>query len=92
MTPTVTDTMEAKAKERLHRLIDEIPEGEVHTAERFLEYLTTADDPVLRALMNAPEDDEPVTDEDREALEEGRAALAAGDVITDEELSAELGL
>jgi len=92
VTPTVTDTMEAKAKERLHRLIDQIPEGEVHAAQRFLEYLTTMDDPVLRALMNAPEDDEPLSDEDREALEEGRRALAEGDVVTDEELSAELGL
>jgi hypothetical protein len=92
VTPAVTDTMEAKAKERLYRLIDQIPEGEVHTAERFLEYLTTADDPVLRALMNAPEADEPLSDEDREALEEGRRALAEGDVVTDEELSAEFGL
>jgi hypothetical protein len=58
--------MEAKAKERPHRLVDQIPEGEVHTAERFLEYLTTADDPVLRALMNAPVDDEPSTDDERE--------------------------
>jgi len=84
--------MEAKVKERLHELVDRIPEGEVHTAERFLEYLTTSDDPVMRALRNAPEDDEPLTDEDHEALEEGRRALAAGDVVSDEELRAELGI
>jgi hypothetical protein len=92
VTTTVTDTMEAKAKERLYRLVDQIPAGEVHTAERFLEYLSTSDDPVLRALMNAAEDDEPLSAEDREALEEGRRALAEGDVVTDEELCAELGL
>lgn len=84
--------MEAKAKERLHRLVDQIPEGEVHTAERFLEYLANAGDPVWRALMNAPEDDEPLSAEDREALEEGRRALAEGHVISDEELRAELGI
>lgn len=84
--------MEAKVKERLHKLIDRIPEGEVHAAERFLEYLSSVDDPVMRALMSAPEDDEPLTDEDREALEEGRRALAEGDVVSDEELRAELGI
>ena len=86
------DTMEAKAKERLYRLVDQIPEGEVHAAERFLEYLAAAQDPVMHALLNAPEDDEPLSDEDREALEEGRRALAEGDVVSDEELAAELGI
>jgi alkylated DNA nucleotide flippase Atl1 len=88
----VTDTIEAKAKERLHRLVDQIPEGEVHTAERFLEYLTTADDPVLRALMNAPEGDEPITDDERPAIQEGLEALEAGDVYTLGEVEEELGL
>ena len=92
MTPTVTVAMKAEAKERLYRLVDQIPDGEVHTAERFLEYLASSDDPVLRALMSAPEDDEPLSDADREALEEGRRARAAGDVVTDEELRAELGI
>lgn len=84
--------MEAKAKERLYRLIDQIPEREIHAAERYLEYLTEHGDPFMRALLNAPESDESLSDEDREALEEGRAALAAGDVVTDEELRAELGI
>jgi len=47
--------MEAKAKEKLHHLVERVPDGEVHTAERFLEYLASSDDPVMRALMNAPE-------------------------------------
>jgi hypothetical protein len=84
--------MEAKAKERLYRLIDRIPEGEVHTAERFLEYLASSDDPLLRALMNAPADDEPLSDADREALEEGRRALEKGDVESHEELRKAIGL
>ncbi len=84
--------MEANVKERLHRLIDRIPEREVHAAERYLEYLTEHGDPFMRALLNAPESDEPLSEDDQEALEEGRAALAAGDVVTDEELRAELGI
>lgn len=92
MTPTVTDTMEAKAKERLYRLIDRIPDGEVHTAERFLEYLTTSDDPVMRALMNAPEDDEPVTPEEEEAVREALEDVEAGRMHSLEEVKRELGL
>jgi predicted transcriptional regulator len=84
--------MEAKAKERLHQLVDRVPDGEVHTAERFLEYLASAADPVMRALMNAPEMDEPLSDADREALEEGRRALEAGDVVSHEELRKAIGL
>ena len=92
MTTTVTDAMEAKAKEKLHRLVDQIPEGEVYTAERFLEYLASEDDPLVRALMNAPEDDEPLSEADREALAEGRRTFAEGDVVSDEELRAQLGI
>jgi predicted transcriptional regulator len=84
--------MDAKVKERLHELVDRIPEGEVHTAERFLEYLASSDDPLLRALMNAPEMNEPLSDADREALEEGRRALEAGDVVSHEELRKAIGL
>jgi hypothetical protein len=87
----VTVPREAKARERLYRLVDRIPDGEVHTAERFLEYLTNVDDSLVRALMSAPEDDGPLSEADQEALEEGRRALAEGDVVSDEELSTELG-
>ena len=41
--------------------------------------------------MNAPEVSEPLSDEDREALDEGRRALEAGDLVSDRELRAELG-
>lgn len=84
--------MEAKARERLYRLVDQIPEEEVHAAERYLEYLAEHGDPFIRALMRAPESDEPLSEEDHEALNEGRRALVEGDVVTDEELRAELGI
>jgi hypothetical protein len=51
-----------------------------------------AEDPVLRALREAPIDDEPVTDEEQAAIEEGLDALELGDVISDEELRRRLGL
>ena len=81
-------------KERLHQLVDELPEGRATlAAERALTHLRQiAEDPVLQALMNAPLDDEMETDEERIAVAEGLADLERGDVVTDEELRRELGL
>ncbi len=84
--------METATKTRLHRLVDKLPEGEVHAAERYLEYLTEQADPLVTALSNAVEVDEPLTDDDCAALEEGRLALDAGDTISDNELRAQLGI
>ena len=39
-------------------------------------------DPVLAALLNAPEDDEPETEYERQAVAEGMADLAAGRVVS----------
>lgn len=80
-------------KERLHQLVDELPEGRVAlAAERALTHLRQlGEDPVLRALMNAPYDDELESDEERAAVAEGLAALERGDVVPDEELRRELG-
>jgi hypothetical protein len=64
----------------------------VHAAERFLNDVSSVDDPVVRALFGAREDDEPLSHDDREALEEGHRAMAKGDVISDEELRPELGI
>jgi hypothetical protein len=80
-------------KEDLHRLVDKLPESEVPAAERYLEYLSVArQDPFLRALLNAPLDDEPETEDERAAMAEARAALERGEVITDEDLRRDLGL
>ena len=89
--------MEAKAKnvasrrERMHRLVDGLPDGELHAAERFLEFVHEHGDPMLRMLMNAPEDDEPVTSEEEEAVREALEDVAAGRVQTLEEVEEELG-
>jgi len=122
--------MTTETKAALHQLVDELPDDEIHTAQRFLEYLTLGvvaaaaaepgrapgieqptpdelkirdaidraaqasrreikerstasdiDDPVLRAFMDAPEDDEPLTDEDLAAIAEGKADIDRGDVV-----------
>jgi hypothetical protein len=69
-------------RDTLHRLVDEFPESELAVAERFLNYLRATADPVLRALLEAPLDDEPETDEERRAVHEAREELARGEVRT----------
>ena len=80
-------------KDRLHSLVDGLPESEVPAAERYLEYLRLAGtDPVLHALLTAPEDDEPETAEEREAVAEARQDIEEGRVFSVDEVKRELGL
>ena len=84
--------METMTRERLHRLVDTLPAGELPVAGRYLEFLAVSGHPFVRALFAAPEADEPLSGGDRGALEEGRRALDAGDTVSDRELRDELGL
>ena len=61
-------------------------------AERYLQFLSGHGNPLIKALMDAPEDPEPLSDADREALDEGRRAMEAGDTVSDDMLRAELGI
>jgi hypothetical protein len=80
-------------KRVLYRLVDSLPTREVPAARRYLEYLRDmGSDPFLRALASAPVDDEAETPEEAAAVQEGRDAIARGDVVSDEELRRELGL
>lgn len=80
-------------KEKLRHLIDELPEEELHTAERFLVYLRDVNrDPFLRALAAAPEDEEPRTEEEREALTEAYEDLRQGRTVSHEEIKREFDL
>ena len=70
------------ARNDLYRLIDSLPESEIQAARRFLEYLRDSRDPVLTALLSAPEDDEPETDEERASVSEARQDIQAGRVVS----------
>lgn len=92
MTQTVTGIMEAKARDRLYRLVDRLPDEEVHAAERYLEYLAEQGDPFIRKLMNAPYDDEAVTEEEKAGVREAWADYKAGCTQTLDEVEKELDL
>jgi hypothetical protein len=57
------------ARDDLHAMLDAIPEERLAAAREALAALA---DPVWLALMNAPDDDEPLTDDDLQAIADGR--------------------
>lgn len=74
-------------RKRLRGLVSRIPQRELYAAQRYLEFLASQqDDPVLRAIENAPPDDEPLTAEDHEALKEAYEAIKRGEVVSHEEV------
>jgi hypothetical protein len=78
-------------KERLHALVDELSEREAERALSLVE--KEREDPMIAAFRNAPEDDEPWTDEDEAAMAEVEADRAAGvPLIPLEEIERELGM
>ncbi|MBM3267802.1 MAG: hypothetical protein FJZ01_09155 [Candidatus Sericytochromatia bacterium] len=68
-------------RERLYRLIDALPEAELAVVERFIAFIRWQLDPVRAALDAAPIDDEPETEEERQAVAEAKAELARGEAI-----------
>ena len=73
-------------KEDLHKLIDKLPEDEIQAATLYLQHLQNRNDPVLAALLNAPEDDEPETEYECQAVAEGMEDLEAGRMVTSAEI------
>lgn len=63
-------------KERLHELVDELSEREADEALRYI--AQRREDSMIAAFRDAPEDDEPVTAADEQALAEVQADRAAG--------------
>ena len=68
----------ATTREELRRLVDTLPDDRLDEARTSL------------ILLNVPDDDEPVTAEDLEAIREGRAAYARGETIPDDVVAREL--
>ena len=83
--------MTALPKQRLHDLVDRLADDHVQPVERYLTSLCNEQDPAMAAALSAPLDDEPLTDEDRQAIEEGRQDIAAGRVVSNDQIRRMLG-
>ena len=87
-----TQQKEDVSRQAIKDLIDDLPDLELHAVKRFVQYVRDMDDPLLRLMAEAPWDDEPVTEEDLEAIEESNRDIAAGRVISHQDLKAGLGI
>jgi hypothetical protein len=78
-------------RQQAHQLIDRLPETQVSALVGLLETIV---DPVATALRNAPVDDEPETEEEKQAVAEARVWLKrnGGKGIPHEEAMRGLGL
>lgn len=88
-----TTTMDlATEKQHAHELIERLEQTQIPTAVRFLEFMLM--DPVFRSIAIAPVDDEPVSEEEDQALSRADEWFKArgGKGIPHEEVLAEFGL
>lgn len=86
----MTAKVNESPRQLLLELIDMLPDRECIGAYHALMLYVRQTDPVLWALVTAPEDDEPLTEEDIAAIEEAKAEIQAGNWISHEELEREL--
>ncbi len=84
--------MEPLPRQRLHQLIDELPEEEIQAAERCLQSLCNHRDPVLDALRSAPDVEEPFSEEEQQEVDDAIRDLEAGNRVSDAQIRADLGL
>jgi hypothetical protein len=78
-------------REHAHELIDRLPESQISALVGLLETIV---DPVAAALRNAPIDDEPESEEEKQSVAETREWLArrGGRGIPHDEAMRQLGL
>ncbi len=76
------------AKEKLLERVTKLSEAE---ADETLRLLDMRGDPVLVAFRDAPEDDEPWSEEDEAAAAEAEADFASGRTVSLEELERKYG-
>ena len=79
------------AREHAHQLIDRLPENQLSALVGLLETIV---DPAAAALRNAPMDDEPETDDEKQAVAGARDSLSprGGKGIPHDEAMRSLGL
>lgn len=80
---------QTQEKQQLHDLVDRLAPGQVHAVRGLLQVML---DPVSRAIANAPVDNEPLTTEEAQVLQEAREWLKHNRPIPHEQVLAELGI
>ncbi len=76
-------------RENLMRAVLDLPEEGIDPTLDFI--ASRYQDPLLRLLDNAPDEDEEITAEEEAAVAEGRADIAAGRTISHEDMLRKYG-
>ena len=82
-------TAATNPKQEAHELIERLSTGQVIAAVGLFKAMLAPDSV---ALANAPIDDEPVSEDEAREIAEARAAVARGEVVSNEEVLREFGL
>ena len=80
-----------ETRRRIVRLVERLPEADLAAAGRYIESLVGSGDRLVRTLMEAPEEEEELSAEGRQLIEEGLEDLRAGRTHSFEEVKKELG-
>lgn len=76
-------------REKLHQLVDKLPEEELDAALQAIESRT--DDPLIRRIEDVAPEDEEISAEEEAAVQEARDELTAGTpLISHDEIKREL--
>jgi hypothetical protein len=81
--------MTPETRAHVHALIDQLPPGQLSAVETLLESML---DPLSRKLALAPVDDEPFTDQERQAVAEAVEWSRHNAVVPLEDVLGDLGL
>ena len=76
-------------RQQAHALLDLLPQEKLTAVVHLLQAIS---DPVARSIANAPIDDEPISEEERHAVEASREWLKDHEPISHEQVLAEFGL
>ncbi len=68
-------------RDNLHQLVDSLEDHEIDDAAKYITHLFYARDPLLNALLEAPEDDELETEEERKSMKEAYEDLKSGNIV-----------
>lgn len=72
-------------------MVNILPEKELFAVEKFIEFISSQiEDPVLRMLLMAPPDNEPLSEDTESVIKESMKSYHDGDVIDFEEFAKEI--
>lgn len=78
-------------REKLHQLVDKLPEEELDAALQAIE--ERADDPLIRRLEHVAAEDEEISAEEEAAVQEARDEMTAGaPLVSHDEIKRELDI